>query len=93
MATREAIRGKVRGPREVELEKELDIPVGSEVSIIISSGWSVSNFDVANTFSASAVDSVARFKHAAGSWKDIPERFIKEVYADRHISTRNDAIL
>ncbi|OGL65100.1 hypothetical protein A3B21_04410 [Candidatus Uhrbacteria bacterium RIFCSPLOWO2_01_FULL_47_24] len=93
MAIKEAIRGTIRGPKEVELEHGIDLPVGSEVSITISSGWSVPNFGAANTFTISAGDSIVRFKRSAGSWKDIPESFIKEVYADRHISNRGDVVL
>ncbi|MDO8505272.1 MAG: hypothetical protein Q7S48_01690 [bacterium] len=77
----ETLRGRLRTPREVELEKELDLPAGSEVNITISPAV------------LSSGDALPRFKRAAGTWKDIPEDFIKRVYGDRHFSTRSDVIL
>ncbi len=93
MAVKETIRGKIRGPKEVELEHALDLPIGSEISITISSSWNVSNLNIPNTFFASATDLLVHFKRAAGSWKDVPENFIKEVYADRHLNSRRDIVL
>ncbi|MBI2552076.1 hypothetical protein HYW17_02135 [Candidatus Uhrbacteria bacterium] len=78
MHTNETLRGRLRTPKEVELEKELNLPIGSEVSINIIS--------TAPSTSAAFI----RFKRAVGSWKDIPEDFIKRVYADRHFSTRRE---
>ena len=82
MDIKETIRGRVRGPKEVELEESLDLPVGSEVSI---------NISFSGTFSGAGV--ADRFKHAAGSWRDVPEEFIKSAYADRFHRTRDDVIL
>lgn len=83
MSPSETLRGRLRTPKEVELEKELNLPVGSEVSISIAPAMP------STTRSATFM----RFKSAAGSWKDIPKDFIKRVYADRHISNRRDVIL
>lgn len=79
--TNETLRGRLRTTKEVELEKELNLPVGSEVSISITS------------VVPAAGEAAARFKNAAGSWKDIPEDFINRAYADRHVSTREDVVL
>jgi len=89
MAIKETIRGKVRGPKEVELEEALGLPVGSEVSITISSP----DFLKTSLTKASGVGIAERFKGSAGSWKDIPEEFIKNVYADRLHSARGDVVL
>ncbi len=77
----ETLRGRLRTPKELELEKELDLPLGSEVSITVSPA------------ALSRGDASSRFKRAAGTWKDIPENFIEKVYADRHLSARRDVIL
>lgn len=90
MAFKSTIRGRVRSPNEVELEESIDIPVGSDVNIIISPSLGIS-------FAGTASDALSRFKDAAedaaGSWKDTSESFIKEVYADRHNIHRSDVSL
>lgn len=32
------------------------------------------------------MDNFERFKDAAGSWKDVPESFVKETYLDRMVA-------
>lgn len=86
MAFKATIRGRVRSPNEVELEESIDIPVGSDVNIIIYPSLGIS-------FAGTASDALSRFKDAAGSWKDTTESFINEVYADRHSIHRSDVSL
>lgn len=82
MGIRETFRGRIRTPKEVELDTALDWPVGSEVHVSVVPAHSVLR---------SAT--LANFKRAAGSWKDISEEFINKIYADRHFSTRDNVIL
>lgn len=70
------IIGHVRGPKVVELDESLDLPEGSEIFFEF-------------VFHRSAPShAYARFAEAAGSWSEVPERVIEEVYAARRDDAR-----